>query len=765
MNENTKIELIGKLVGQKDILKLLKQRKSDEITENVAPSEVDRYISEGWKLSKEFKNSIRMSKPKNSDLALEDEVWSLFALMGYKFLNRDRNFNLPYDKNNPTQTKQIDVFAKDDETILIVECKSSETNKRGDFKKELESYIGIIEGLRKSIQALFPKTKYKFKFILATKNLSISEDDSKRLEKLKGVHLNEENIDYFFQLYSQLGAASRYQFLGNIFEGQEIPEMENKIPAVKGKMGGHTYYSFATEPENLLKIGYVLHRNKANVNMMPTYQRLIKKSRLKSVNEFIENGGYFPNSIVISIDAKNCHFDPANTQVASTISDVGILHLPKKYKSAYIIDGQHRLYGYSNSEYKNKNTIPVVAFINLSRDEQVQLFMQINENQKAVSKDLRNTLNADLLWTSENYLEQIKALCSRISIYLGEDRNSPLFNKISIGEDKKTITTQAIENALRKSKFLGKVSKNKIEEIGLIYNGDLDFAYDKLKEYLTKGFDYLSTNIKDEWEKESDGVILINRGIYGFILLLSDILYYLNETKTIDSQKTAVNKILLEAKTYIDPIINFIKDLNVEEREELKKAYGAGGENKYWRTFQKVVRETHKKFNPEGLDEFIAKQEKQNNDRAFAIIRDIETFFNQDFKSKLEDKFGKMWFKKGVPPQIGDDAVALATKKNREIENEEDEVEPWDCINIIAYRSIAVKNWQDIFEKDYTKPTEEKISGGKEEKTKWMVKLEFLRNQNVHSYFVTEDELKFLEELNDWLIKKELRNKFQKENA
>jgi DNA sulfur modification protein DndB len=765
MNENTKIELIGKLVGQKDILKLLKQRKSDEITENVDPSEVDRYISEGWKLSKEFKNSIRMSKPKNSDLALEDEVWSLFALMGYKFLNRDRNFNLPYDKNNPTQTKQIDVFAKDDETILIVECKSSETNKRGDFKKELESYIGIIEGLRKSIQALFPKTKYKFKFILATKNLSISEDDSKRLEKLKGVHLNEENIDYFFQLYSQLGAASRYQFLGNIFEGQEIPEMENKIPAVRGKMGGHTYYSFATEPENLLKIGYVLHRNKANVNMMPTYQRLIKKSRLKSVNEFIENGGYFPNSIVISIDAKNCHFDPANTQVASTISDVGILHLPKKYKSAYIIDGQHRLYGYSNSEYKNKNTIPVVAFINLSRDEQVQLFMQINENQKAVSKDLRNTLNADLLWTSDNYLEQIKALCSRISIYLGEDRKSPLFNKISIGEDKKTITTQAIENALKKSKFLGKVSKNKIEEIGLIFNGDIDFTYDKLKEYLTKGFEYLSTNIKEEWEKETDGVILINRGIYGYILLLSDILYCLNENKIIDSQKTAVNKILLEAKTYIDPIINFIKELNIEEREELKKAYGAGGENKYWRTFQKVVRDTHHKFNPEGLDEFIAKQEKQNNDRAFTIIREIETYFNQDFKNKLEEKFDKMWFKKGLPPQVNETAVALANKKNLEVENEEDEVEAWDCLTIIAYRAIAVKNWQDLFDKDYTKPGEEKISGGKEEKTKWMVQLEQIRNKCVHSFYVDPDELRFLEELFDWLIKKELRNKFQKENA
>jgi DNA sulfur modification protein DndB len=761
MNENTKIELHGKLAGENEISKLIKQKRKDSLIESIDPTEKNKYILEGWTIEKEFKNSIRVSKSKPFDLAFEDEVWSLFGLMGYKFLNKDRNFNLPYDKNNPTQTKQIDIFAKDDETILIVECKSSESNKRGDFKKELESYIGIIEGLRKSVSALFPRSKYKFKFILATKNLSISEDDLGRLQKLKGLHLNEENIEYFFQLHSQIGPASRYQFLGNIFEGQEIPEMENKIPAVRGKMGGHTYYSFATEPENLLKIGYVLHRNKANVNMMPTYQRLIKKSRLKSVSEFIENGGYFPNSIVISIDAKNCNFDPANTQVSSTISDVGILHLPKKYKSAYIIDGQHRLYGYSNSEFKSKNTIPVVAFVNLSRDEQVQLFMQINENQKAVSKDLRNTLNADLLWTSDNLIDQQKALCSRISIFLGEDRNSPLYGKISIGEDIKTITLQLITNSLKRSRFLGKVSKNRIEEIGLFYNGDLDLTYDRLKEFIAKGFEYLSENVEDEWEKEADGLILMNRGVYGFILLLSDIVHFLDEKKIIDSKKTPINKIISETKTYIDPVIHFIRDISVEQREELKKAYGAGGENKFWRTFQKIVRDTHKYFNPEGLDEYLIKQEKLNNDRAFTIIREIETFFNNDFKNKLEDKFGKMWFKKGVPPQIGDDAVALATKKNRDIENEEDEVEPWDCINIIAYRAIAVKNWQDIFEKDYTRPGEEKISGGKEEKTKWMVKLEFLRNQNVHSYFVTEVELKFLEELHDWLILKEVRNKFQ----
>ena len=143
-------------------------------------------------------------------------------------------------------------------------------------------------------------------------------------------------------------------------------------------------------------------------------------------------------------------------------------------------------------------------------------------------------------------------------------------------------------------------------------------------------------------------------------------MFYLKENNIIDIRKEQTKKIVLEAQNYIDPLITYINSLSDEDREILKKAYGAPGENKYWRTFQKVIRETHAEFNPDGLDQYIAKQEKEYNDRAFSIIRELETYFKNDFKIRLEDKYGKMWFKKGVPPQIGDDAVALATKKNRE---------------------------------------------------------------------------------------------------
>jgi len=761
MTENRRIELLGKLIGEQEISKQLKIRNRSFDIESIKKSHLENYIEEGWELYKEFKTSYSVKKVKSNDVEFEDKVWSLFALLGYKFLNKDRNFKLPYDKLNFEHSQQIDVFAKDDETIILVECKASTENRPGDFKKELEATATKIEGLRKSTQQLFPNTKHKFKYMLATRNYSISAEDTERLGKIGGVHFNEESVDYFFSLHNQIGTSAKYQFLGNIFEGQDIPEMDNMVPAVQGTMGGHTYYSFSIEPEKLLKICYVLHRNKANINMMPTYQRLIKKSRLKSVFEFIENGGYFPNSIVISIDCEKGNFSRANTQVGSTLSNVGIFHLPKKYRSAYIIDGQHRLYGYTNSKYKNTNTIPVVAFLNLSRTEQIKLFMQINENQKAVSKDLRNTLNADLLWDSNSKIEQLRALCSRISIHLGESRDSVLFGKISIGEDKKIITTQAIENALKKSSFLGKVTATRIEILGTFYNGDLDYSYERISWILKNTFQYIAENCSAEWKSE-DSMLLINKGMYGVIMIVGDIVRHLNDKNIINSLKDSPIRIFSEIKPLLDPIINFINQIDENLKSDLKSSYGAGGETKYWRTFQKFIRETYKEFDPEGLDEYFKREAKLYNDKAISYIRDIETEFKKDFKEKLEDFFGKKWFEKGVPPKIADKATIDALAKNRELEEDEDyEIEPWDCLTIIAYREIAIKNWQNVFEKTYTKPGEEKISGGKEEKTKWMVRLERIRNQNFHSYSVTEEELWFLEELHDWICKKQLKNKFQ----
>ena len=759
MTEEIKLELFKKIISENDIAKELRKRKKDHFNVSISKknvAELEEYTDKGWVLDKEFVNKQRLKKDKSHDILFEDKVWSLFASLGFKFMNQDRKFEIPYDKHNPKLTQQIDVLAKDQESIILIECKSTkEKNKKGDFKKELEAYKSKMHGIRTSLRQLFPDEKLKFQFILATENYSISDKDMERLEGINGIHFDDEAINYYYEMLKQIGLATRYQLLGGLFYGQEIPEMDNEIPAIKGKMGGHTYYSFSIEPEKLLKIGYVLHRNKANVNMMPTYQRIIKRARLKSVHKFIdEKKGYFPNSIIISIDSgkkNDLEFKKANTQSGSSISKIGLLYLPKKYRSAFIIDGQHRLYGYANSIYKTSNSIPVVAFLNLNRTEQVKLFMQINENQKAVSKNLRNTLNADLLWTSDSYTEQLTALRSRIAIYLGESRNSALYDKISIGEDNKIITQQAFENALKKCNFLGKVSKNKIEELGSFYNGDLDNCYERLSELLRFTFNYVKESIPDLWD-DPNSIIVINKGIYAIIKIQSDIVDHLLDSGIIS--KTQSPKLIFdESKTYLDSMIVFFQDMDEETEKTLRKAYGTAGDTKYWRTLQQAIHDTHEKFNPPGLEEYKKKEEKEYNTKTFEYVREIETFFKEDFKEKLIDEFGNGWLKKGVPPSTLKKAHDLAFEKNMQVEDEDKEVEDWDCLTIIAYRSIALKNWRPIFEKDYARLEDGKKTGNKEDKTKWMVHLEKIRNKTVHDYYVSEEEFSFVENIYDWLIK------------
>ena len=167
-------------------------------------------------------------------------------------------------------------------------------------------------------------------------------------------------------------------------------------------------------------------------------------------------------------------------KVETSISKLGILHLPKRYRSAYIIDGQHRLYGYSDSKYASSNSIPVVAFIDLERQEQIKLFMDINENQKAVPKTLRVTLNSDLLWESEDFNERVQALRSKIAQMLGEKETSPLYTRVLIGENEQSqircITVEAIQLALKKCNFFSTYRKGNI----IVTNGTFDLG--KLEE-------------------------------------------------------------------------------------------------------------------------------------------------------------------------------------------------------------------------------------------------------------------------------------------
>ena len=609
-------------------------------------------IEEGWEEYKSYKNNkfVGVRKNKKFDEVFEDRVWCLFARLGFTYMNKDRYFEMSYDYQNPNITQQIDVFAADDETVILVECKASETIKDGVFKKPLEAFHGQMDGLRREAQQRFPKAKVKF--IWATQNFIVSPADQAKMKEWDIIHFSDSVINYYYELVKHLGSCARYQLLGNLFANQEIRNMDDRIPAIQGEMGGHKYYSFSIEPERLLKIGYVLHRNEANKNMMPTYQRLIKKKRLFEVRKFINEGGYFPNSLIISIDSggRGLQFDFSGMKVEGSHSRIGVLHLPKRYRSAYIIDGQHRLYGYSDSEYALTNSIPVVAFVDLDRQEQIKLFMDINENQKAVPKSLRVTLNADMLWDSANYEEQRQALRSKIAQMFGEEETSPLLGRVVIGEDEtspiKCITVTAIQAALKKCNFITQFGKkNTIVKDGTFDIGTNQGTCDLLYPFLEGCLRYVKDGAIDEWERgeNNDGILTMNRGVQGVIRVVNDIVNHLVEKKEIAPKQQKVDDLVKQVSFYLDPLIDYFNHLTPQERKELRTFFGGGADVRFWRAFQRQISSVRSDFNPEGLKEYWENEAKTYNADSMVYLREIKVWVKHTVQESLSQKYGDNW--------------------------------------------------------------------------------------------------------------------------
>lgn len=751
------------IVSGKELITAKNKRKNLYIEARERKVALEELEEEGWEYVKDYADSkfVKVRKEKPFYERFEDQIWLLFFQMGFKLLNRDANFKMNYDFNNPDFTQQIDVFAADDETILIVECKSSEDLNEVQFKKDIEKLHGQMEGLRKCALKQYPGRKVKF--IWATHNCIMSAKDIKRLQEWDIIFFSDSTIQYYSELVKHLGTCSRYQLLGNLLANTEIKKMQNKVLAIKGKMGGHEYYEFSIEPEKLLKIGYVLHRNEANKNMMPTYQRIIKRKRLKEVQSFINDGGYFPNSIIISIDSggRKLQFDESPTKLDDSISKIGVLHLPKRYHSAYIIDGQHRLYGYSDSEYANTNSIPIVAFVDLDRSEQLKLFMDINENQKSVSKTLRITLNSDMLWDSPNQNERRDAIRSKIAQMCGEEQSSPLLGRVVIGEDEKNnikcITIQAIQLALQKCSFFSTFAKNNtIATNGSFDVGDNQATIDRFYPFLEGCFKTVKNECETEWSLGEQGILTINRGIQGIIRIINDVVNLLIAQNKLFPLTQDIDDIINEVEYYMSPLLNHINKLTEEQRIELKSFYGGGAENKYLRYFQKVIHDSLTDFNPEGLEEYIENTTKEYNATSKEYIYAIEEKLKDVIAESLQEYYGDKWLIKGLPKTTYKEAEKAASDKNYELlsNDEESDIEPWDCISLSDCKDIVVysHNWSEIFESIITRP-EDLILSTKEQKTEWISTISKEQNKlSKSTYSVPKSSFELISNIYAWLV-------------
>ena len=749
-------EIENKISSDKSLLgKIYKAKKSENHQISVDHNLVDDYLKDGYEIDSVLKTKTKLIKPKPHSKRFEDEIWCQFYELGFRTLNIDEKFELPFGKD-PKDKKQIDVIAINDETAIIIECKSSiKPKKAPSYKDEFDVLSLRLDGFKKTIKQMRGAT-IKIKYVFATRNLRIDPDgvDMERLTKTNSYHHNDNSFQYLNSIIKNYKNAASYQFMGLLFKNQLINNDKIEIPAVEGEMGGLKYYMFSIEPGILLKMGFVLHRTKANEEDMPTYQRLLVPSRLKGITSFIDGpegqgGGFFPNSIIVNFNTKSHKIIfEAGSKSGSSSSRFGMLKLPNAYSIAYIIDGQHRLYGYANSRFKDSNTIPVVAFSNLPSLTQLEMFMNINQNQKAVSPSLRLTLEEDLFWDSDRADSRIKALKSSIIKNLSSSQSSPLYNKISVGEDLAELAFKPFVTALSSSGLLPSAKGNKYSNKNLLeciydtnnnnHDQEMKKSRKEICKFLELAYSFVEENYAPIFERERY-FILSNRGTYAYINILGSLNSFLSKEKLLEKNSSPQQRINTMEK-YLVSLFDGINSLDKEKEEKLLSLIGAGADIKWLRFFQELINSKFPNYNPKELIEWKERNDSQLQleGRQYGVA--IEKFMKQKVLSNIQILFGENWELEinSIKRDCSDRAEKEMEKYYKEFKQKR-KVDWTEMFNVNDYKTIIEKYWTNKIE-DSSFMTFENIFSldiglgfnSKSEKTKWIAQFNSLRNNWAH---------------------------------
>ena len=130
----------------------------------------DLEAGDGWQILRTNQKSYRLKKDKESSEVLEDILWVTAARMGFDELSNGRDFKI--DLRDGTNPRQIDVFAKDRETVILIECTTCEKPQKKRMSNLIEKITSIRPPIAKTINAHFGrKPKLKIKWVIATSNV------------------------------------------------------------------------------------------------------------------------------------------------------------------------------------------------------------------------------------------------------------------------------------------------------------------------------------------------------------------------------------------------------------------------------------------------------------------------------------------------------------------------------------------------------------------------------------------------------------------
>jgi len=177
--------------------------------------------------------------------------------------------------------------------------------------------------------------------------------------------------------------------------------------------GKHRFFSLTMPSDVLARSCFVTTRDE---DPKKGFQRLLDRERAQQIADYIDEGfGSIPNSIVLS------------AQPAAKLRSIGggkTLEFVAAPKAFLILDGQHRVYGFSLA--KTTLRVPVVIYNGLSRQDESRLFIDINTKQRPVPNELLLDIKG-----LANYENDQEKLLGTLFDRFSEEGDSPIIGLTS----------------------------------------------------------------------------------------------------------------------------------------------------------------------------------------------------------------------------------------------------------------------------------------------------------------------------------------------
>ena len=331
----------------------------------------------------------------------EKTVANLLASMDLKFVDS----NIEVLNTEGRAVGEIDLLFKFEDTLFLIEASIAKSNKNQKrlffFHKWMDSQN--IDLMKKQC-GLTSQKVIRIYFDLGSKRPDVSSAEIERITKAeqKNVMCYLDDFEYFVLYVSRIGKWARNDFLD--FIRYEAREKTLKTNAIQYYIDALPVFCFVGRVDDLLRACYVARRRTGDLG----YQRTLQRSRIASISKNImkKTGLAFPNSILI--------YTPKLISEIKKPEDcpaVVKIDFPINYSQCRIIDGQHRLLGFAanSEEIQQSYYLPVIALQNISKEEEVKTFIDINAKQQRMDSNLILLLKADFKWDkgTKGHVEKI----------------------------------------------------------------------------------------------------------------------------------------------------------------------------------------------------------------------------------------------------------------------------------------------------------------------------------------------------------------------